>query len=124
MTPASQMPRAFKDFDDFFLFYLTQHSNPANRVLHACGTLTGLAIVVATFALGHYWWALLWLPVGYGFAWVGHLAIEGNKPATWGHPLWSFLGDFRMLGLMLTGRLGAWLERARRTEAVPADGPK
>jgi hypothetical protein len=106
------MSRNFRNFDDFFLFYLGQHSNPANRLLHACGTTLGLAVVVAALALGHPWFALLWIPVGYGFAWTGHLLVEGNRPATWGHPWWSLLSDFRMLGLMLTGRLNSWLQRA------------
>jgi hypothetical protein len=31
--------------------------------------------------------------------------VEGNKPATFGHPWWSFISDFRMLWLMVTGGL-------------------
>jgi hypothetical protein len=104
----------FASYDDFFVFYLRQHSSPANRALHACGTLLGLAVLIGAIATGHYWFALLWIPIGYGFAWFGHLVVEGNKPATWGHPWWSFISDFRMLALMFTGRLGGWLARAEK----------
>ena len=97
--------RRFSSYDDFFAFYLKEHSNPANRLLHACGTLLGLAVLVGAIATRHYIWALLWIPIGYGFAWTGHFLIEGNKPATFGHPWWSFISDFRMLGLMVTGKL-------------------
>lgn len=95
----------FASYDEFFTFYLKEHSAPGNRLLHACGTILGLALFIWAMASGHYMWALLWIPIGYGFAWTGHFLIEGNKPATFGHPWWSFISDFRMLGLMLTGKL-------------------
>jgi hypothetical protein len=118
------MNTKFSGFDEFFLFYLRQHSHRANRRLHAAGTALGLAIAVAALLLHHPWFALLWVPVGYGFAWVGHLLVERNRPATWGHPWWSFLSDFRMMGLMLTGQLDAWMARAdaaaRRTQSAAA----
>jgi len=110
--------RAFHAYDEFFSFYLEQHCRPVNRWLHAVGTILGIAVVIAAFVLGHPWFALLFFPVGYGFAWTGHLLIEKNKPATFGHPWWSLVSDFRMLGLMLTRRLDARLrtsEAQRRT---------
>ena len=79
--------------------------------MHAIGTISGIAVVIAAFATHHPWNALLGPVVAYGFAWTGHILIEGNRPATFGHPLWSFLADFRMLGLMLTGRLNSYLDR-------------
>lgn len=105
---------AFASFDDFFLYYLRQHSHPLNRILHACGTAAGLLILLAMIAFGRLWLALLWIPVSYGLAWLGHFFIERNMPATFSHPWWAFICDFRMLGLMLTGRLQPWLERAAR----------
>ena len=96
-----------ESYEQFFDFYLQQHSDPRNRLLHAIGTTLGVAIVVWAFVSGHLWWALLFFPVGYGFAWTGHFVLEKNKPATFGYPFWSFISDFRMLGLMLTGRLAS-----------------
>ena len=54
--------------------------------------------------------------VGYGAAWVGHFFVEHNRPATFQHPLWSFRGDYKMLALMLTGRLHAELARLTGTD--------
>ncbi|HMF90752.1 MAG TPA: DUF962 domain-containing protein [Candidatus Angelobacter sp.] len=109
----------FATYEEFFKHYLREHSNPRNRMMHAAGTLLGLAMVAVPIALRHPWYALLWPVAAYGFAWVGHFLIEGNRPATFEHPFWSFRGDFHMLGLMLTGRLQPRLELekdAQRTE--------
>jgi hypothetical protein len=105
--------QSFANYEEFFTFYLREHSHPRNRLMHAAGTLLGLCTVIVPFLIGHPWYALLWPTVAYGFAWTGHFLIEGNKPATFGHPFWSFISDFRMLGLMLTGRL-----RRRMTESL------
>jgi hypothetical protein len=107
--------RQFASYDDFFAFYLGEHSKPGTRSMHLCGTVLGLAVVIAAIATGHYWWILLWPVIGYGFAWVGHFGIEGNRPATFGHPFWSFISDFRMVYLMLTGQLSSYM----RTISAP-----
>ncbi|BEV68244.1 hypothetical protein Bb109J_c1664 [Bdellovibrio bacteriovorus] len=94
-----------KSFQEFWPFYLQEHSNPFNRRLHFVGTLLVHLLIVA--ALLTEQWSLLWgLPViGYGFAWVGHFVVEKNRPATFKHPLWSLRGDFKMFYQMCAGKL-------------------
>ena len=102
---------AFADYDAFWLHYLAQHRRPATRLLHYAGTSLGV-VCVALAVAARDWRFLIVAPlIGYGCAWFGHFGLEGNKPATFGHPLWSFLSDFRMLGLAATGRLGRQLAR-------------
>jgi len=103
--------RQFKTYNEFFAFYVKQHSQRSNRLMHATGTTLGIVVVIAALVLGHPWYALLFLPVAYGFAWTGHFLLEKNTPATFGHPFWSFISDFRMLFLMITGRLSPWFEK-------------
>ena len=99
-------------YDMFWLRYLRAHARPATRWLHYVGS--GLALLSVVFALVHLnAWFLVAAPVvGYGFAWGAHLAVEHNKPETFGHPLWSLASDYRMFALFLVGRLDRHLRRA------------
>jgi len=45
------------------------------------------------------------LVAGYAFAWVGHFFFEKNRPATFTHPLYSFMGDWVMWKDILTGKI-------------------
>ncbi len=101
----------FQSFQEFWPFYLGEHSNVVNRWLHFIGTSLVFVLFAGIMISGKYW-LLLTLPVcGYGFAWVGHYLVEHNRPATFKHPLWSLIGDFKMWGLMITGRLRGEIER-------------
>ena len=104
------MSSAFGSFSEFYPYYLSEHASPLNRALHFTGTL--LVIALAGVASWRGEPRLLWaLPVaGYGFAWVGHFVVERNRPATFRHPLWSLMGDFRMFVDMLRGRV-SWTDR-------------
>jgi hypothetical protein len=98
-------PRRFSSFADFYPFYLAEHGDRTSRRLHFLGT--SLAILVFVYALAtRRWGALVLVPVaGYGFAWAGHYVFERNRPATFRHPLYSLVGDFRMWLDMLRGRV-------------------
>ena len=102
-----------KSFEEFWPHYVAEHSQPATRTLHAIGTTVGLACAVAFIARKK--WKLLPLAFipGYGAAWASHFLIEKNRPATFEHPLWSFMGDYKMIGLMLTGRMDEEIARLR-----------
>jgi hypothetical protein len=97
--------RQFSSFADFWPFYLGEHSKPATRLLHGLGTLAAIAGLIALIAIGKWWLFPLALVPGYAFAWTAHFFVEKNRPATFKHPLWSFMGDWKMLALMLMGRL-------------------
>lgn len=99
-------------YDEFWLYYLREHSQPQTRNLHYVGTVVGLTVAVLGVLTGHYWWLLLALIPGYAFAWIGHFGIEKNRPATFKYPLWSFISDFRMFALWIGGGLDAELRRA------------
>jgi hypothetical protein len=98
----------FKSFSDFYPFYLREHSNIMCRKLHFIGTGGVIALLLLFFFTGNLM-VLAALPfVGYGFAWVGHFGFEKNRPATFKHPFYSLLGDFKMFWDILTGRVTAF----------------
>ena len=105
------MPRKADSYSEFWPYYLAEHSRPATRSLHFLGTGLGLALLAAA-VLTQAWWLLLAAAIsGYAFAWIAHLAVERNRPATFSHPLWSLISDFRMFALWISGRLAKELRR-------------
>jgi hypothetical protein len=95
----------YASFAQFYPFYLSQHAHPVCRQLHFVGTTLGLAALLHAFSTLDFWWILVGVAAGYAFAWVGHFFFEKNRPATFSHPLYSFMGDWVMWKDMLTGRI-------------------
>jgi hypothetical protein len=99
------MSQEYARFSDFYPFYLGEHRNPICRRLHFVGSSLVLCSFVWVLITG-YWLGLILLPLfGYGFAWVGHFFFEKNRPATFTHPLYSFMGDWVMYRDILVGKL-------------------
>jgi len=99
------MEDRIKSFEEFYPFYLKQHSNKICRLLHVIGTTVVLALA---FTAVYHNIPALWIAVpiaGYGFAWVGHFFFEKNKPATFQYPLWSLRSDFKMYFDILSGKI-------------------
>lgn len=94
----------FQSFQEFYPYYLGEHSNPVCRTLHYVGSLLALAIMIFSLVSGKYLLIPGALVLGYAFAWTGHFFFEHNRPATFQYPLWSFMGDWVMLKDFLTGK--------------------
>ena len=117
------MSKRFESFDEFWPFYLGEYRNPTCRGLHIWGSSLGDATLIYGIATWS-WWALpAALVVGYGHSWVGHFFFERNKPATFQAPLWSFMGDWKMISLFYRGKLGAELERLYGSRHPAPDAP-
>lgn len=101
----SDSENRLKSFEEFWPFYVREHSQPTNRLLHFIGSTSALGCLVAAFIIGNWSFVPLSLVIGYGFAWFGHFFIEQNKPATFKYPLWSLCADWKMWALMLTFRM-------------------
>tara|TARA_B100001971_G_C18268024_1_gene596406 strand:- start:88474 stop:88821 length:348 start_codon:yes stop_codon:yes gene_type:complete len=98
--------KEYKTLKEFYPFYLTEHVNRTNRILHVIGT-TLVILFLAYLILTQQFKLLIIAPlIGYGFAWVGHFIFEKNRPATFKYPLYSFLSDFIMWFQVITGQIG------------------
>lgn len=99
------MERKYKNFFEFYTYYLSEHRDPVNRRLHFLGCLAVILVILYS-VLTQVWLALILAPLaGYGFAWIGHFFIEKNRPATFKHPIYSLLGDWKMFLDIITGKI-------------------
>jgi hypothetical protein len=97
--------KRYQTFEEFYPFYLSQHSNINNRRLHILGTSLMLILVFMSIM---NWTTkyIIYMPIiSYGLAWIGHFFVEHNRPATFKYPLFSLKGDFRMIYESFTGKI-------------------
>ena len=105
------MARRCATYTEFWPVYLHEHARPATRSIHFVGTALALLVLIVALAT-QVWWLLIAVPIaGYGPAWYAHLFVERNRPATFTHPLWSLISDFRMFFMWCAGQLDAELQR-------------
>jgi hypothetical protein len=111
----------FRTFEEFWPFYVKEHSKKATRILHFIGTTGAMACVAGGLLTKRRWLLALAPVVGYGGAWVSHFFIEGNKPATFKYPLWSLRADFVMWSKMVRFQMSDEVERVLRDEQERQD---
>ncbi|XP_061344416.1 uncharacterized protein LOC133290362 [Gastrolobium bilobum] len=100
----------FRSLEDFWVFYMNQHTKPCTRRWHFIGTLFSIILLLCSVLLS--WWFLFLVPFsGYECAIYSHLFVEGNFPSTFRYPFWSVLCNFKMFGFMITGNMDREIKR-------------
>ena len=99
-------------YRDFWPYYLCEYSHLSFSILHYIGTTIAISFIFYLTATLNMWAILGALVSGCGFAWMGHLVIKKNHPATFTYPFWPIYSDFRIYFLAITGRLGPHLANA------------
>ncbi|MEM7755294.1 MAG: DUF962 domain-containing protein [Planctomycetota bacterium] len=94
-----------RTFAAFYPKYLADHTKPITKVFHIAGTISFAGFVVAAIILSNPGLVLAGVVSCYAAAWLSHVALERNRPASFRHPLYSILGDFKMTADVLTGRV-------------------
>jgi hypothetical protein len=98
-------------YQEFWPFYLKEHSKKETRTWHFYGSNLALIFLLCLIVTLKPVFFLLGLLSGYGFAWYSHFKIEKNRPATFKYPWWSFISDWRMWYMTLTGKLDSELKK-------------
>jgi hypothetical protein len=96
--------KQYKKFADFYPYYLEEHQDKYTKLLHFIGTALYLIFLVSFLQTYQPTFLLLCVVSGYGFAWLSHLGIEKNKPATFQYPIYSLMADHVMFYEILRGR--------------------
>lgn len=116
--PAVERPR-MATFDQFWPFYLGEHSRNETKWWHTLGTGIGIVSHFILMPLTRsMWWFVAGFVAGYACAWYSHFCLEKNRPATFRHPYWSFFSDIEQFFLMLSGWMPWELERLKAGAAT------
>jgi hypothetical protein len=108
--------RRIETYQEFWPFYVREHSDPTNRKLHFAGTTGTLLFTIAALVRKKPMHLLHAAIAGYGGAWIGHFVFQKNTPATFKYPLWSLVSDFRMYGKIALGTMDQEVVRVMEEE--------
>ena len=99
------MNHEYESFREFYEgYYLPGHSHHYTKLFHLIGLLGASYFAFRLFSSWEWINLLYGLLSGYGFAVISHYLFEGNQPATYKYPVYSFFGDFVMVYEILLGR--------------------
>lgn len=92
-------------YSEFWPWYLSQHTRTGTKILHLVGLSLWLLLMISGMVLGNFFLGFAsGVLCSYSCAFVSHLIFEHNNPATFKHPIYSIISDFRMAYYFITGR--------------------
>ena len=110
----------YSRFEDFWPYYVREHTNALNRKLHFWGT-NNLFFWIAVAVLRRSPKLLIFAVVSsYAYAWLGHFFIQRNRPATLDYPLLSAVGDLTMYFKIWQGTMDAEVDKYTREQVSGA----
>jgi hypothetical protein len=92
-----------KNFSNFYLHYLLEHSNPATRRMHVFAQLATLSSIALSVVFGYFHFIPFQIAIGYIAGWYSHWRHEKNVPTTFSEPMWSLRAGRYMLRAILRG---------------------
>jgi len=101
-------------YEEFWPYYVSQHLHPATRAIHVSATSAAVACGAVGVMFFNPFLVAAAPVIGYGPAWASHFLIEKNKPASFGHPFWSFRADMRQVRKFFVGRLEGDVQQVRK----------
>jgi len=72
----------YTNFNDFYPYYLSEHSNKTTKLLHFIGTTIAIYLYARFFFIFAFNYLFYSSSAGFVFAWIAHFFVEKNKPAT------------------------------------------
>jgi hypothetical protein len=101
----------FKTIDEFWPYYVNEHSNVITRRLHFIGNTNLFAWLLLALIQRRPSLVIFAVISSYLIAWIGHFFVERNRPATFQYPIWSALCDMRMYYLMWRNEMNGEVSR-------------
>ena len=105
---------AVQTFEDFWPYYVRLHTRPVTHAFHALATLSCLTLLATAVITLQPIYALAAPLVDFAIAQASHRLYEANRTTPWKNQLWHTRAEFRMLRLVLTGRMGREVMRVGR----------
>lgn len=95
----------FNTFNEFYSYYLSQHSKMFTKIFHYLAVIYMILIVIYVLQTGKE--RFLWyIPIGgFGLQAFSHFVFERNTPTFYRHPLYTLLADLRLFGELSIGKV-------------------
>jgi hypothetical protein len=104
-------PYAVTRFEDFWPHYVRLHSKPETQWMHAAATTTSTVLFALAISRKSLFLAAIAPLANHLIAQTSHRLFEKNKSTPWKNQIWHTRAEFKMLKLVLTGKMAAEVDR-------------